>query len=101
MHAEILSLVLGNLGLTKLGIMMKKVINYFDETKPLTHRNLANSILDNNLTVEKKKIYPQIVRPNVRKLDTINSKIVNECYNEWTLTHCEEDILFLNKKYEL
>lgn len=29
MHAEILSLILGNLGLTKLGIMMKKVINYF------------------------------------------------------------------------
>jgi len=80
---------------------IEKVINYFDETKPLTHRNLASSILDNNLTVEKKNIYPQIVRPNVRKLDTINSKIVNECYNEWSLTHCEEDILFLNKKYEL
>tara|TARA_R110002153_G_scaffold89409_4_gene218921 strand:+ start:2256 stop:3002 length:747 start_codon:yes stop_codon:yes gene_type:complete len=79
---------------------IEKVINYFDESISLTHRNLANAILDNNLTVERKDIHPQVVRPNVRKFNTIDSKIVNECYHKWSSTHCEEDISFLNKKYK-
>ena len=50
MHAEILSLVLGNLGLTKLGIMMKKVINYF--AIPLAIIAITLIALSSNKTVD-------------------------------------------------
>jgi len=79
---------------------IEKIVNYFEEEIPLTHRNLAQAILSNNLNVKKIPISPQIVRPNVRKYNEVNSKIVDDCYNEWSSTHTEEDILFLNKKYK-
>jgi hypothetical protein len=50
LHAEILSLVLGNLGLTKLGIMMKKVINYF--AIPLAIIAITYIALSSNKTVD-------------------------------------------------
>lgn len=50
MHAEILSLILGNLGLTKLGIMMKKVINYF--AIPLAIIAITYIALSSNTTVD-------------------------------------------------
>jgi len=50
LHAEILSLILGNLGLTKLGIMMKKVINYF--AIPLAIIAITYIALSSNKTVD-------------------------------------------------
>lgn len=50
MHAEILSRFLGNLGLTKLGIMMRKVINYF--AIPLAIIAMLYIALSSNSTVD-------------------------------------------------
>ena len=50
MHAEILSPFLGKLGLTKLGIMMKKVINYF--AIPLAIIAVTYIALSTNSTVD-------------------------------------------------
>jgi hypothetical protein len=50
LHAEILSPFLGNLGLTKLGIMMKKVINYF--AIPLAIIAIIHIALSTNATVD-------------------------------------------------
>jgi len=50
LHAEILSRYLGNLGLTKLGIMMKKVINYF--AIPLAIIAIVYIALSSNTTVD-------------------------------------------------
>ncbi len=50
MHAEILSPFLGKLGLTKLGIMMKKVINYF--AIPLAIIAITYIALKTNSTID-------------------------------------------------
>jgi hypothetical protein len=50
LHAEILSPFLGNLGLTKLGILMKKVINYF--AIPLAIIAIIHIALSSNTTVD-------------------------------------------------
>jgi len=52
LHAEILSRFLGNLGLTKLGIMMKKVINYF--AIPLAIIAIIYIALSSNTTLDPK-----------------------------------------------
>jgi len=50
LHAEILSRFLGKLGLTKLGIMMKKVINYF--AIPLAIIAITYIALSTNTTID-------------------------------------------------
>ena len=80
---------------------IKFLIESFHENEPLTHNTIAKKVINSNFNVISLNDYVnfQIVRPNVRLYNEINSKIIDKCYVEWANNHCEEDILFLDKKY--
>lgn len=77
------------------------LIESFQENESLNHNSIAKKIINSKFYINNLTEYVnfQIIRPNVRKYNVIDSNIIDYCYREWANTHCEQDILFLDKKY--
>jgi hypothetical protein len=84
LHAEILSPFLGNLGLTKLGILMKKVINYF--AIPLAIIAIIHIALSSNTTVD-----PEIYSTDGLELNyTVSDDMAFNANHTFESTHSNE-----------
>jgi len=77
------------------------LINSFENDESLNHNSIALKILNSKFKNHNINEYInfQIIRPNVRNHPEQTPAVIDYCYREWANTHCEEDILFLDKKY--